>query len=228
MSCSRGKAHPNAATKLRLFTDSAGYCQRCNTPLFPDEVEGNPHIAELAHIFAANDGGPRARTDLTAAEKGAYENIILLCANCHTLVDKAPDSFPGLLMAQMKRDHVLKIQRLFGAAKLTSRAELRGAIRPLLDENATIHRQTGPDNEYRFNPEASEATAWKLRVRRTIIPNSLKALMLIDANQDLLTDEERITVEEFRYHVQGLVMRHIEGADMPNSRFPTTMATLGI
>jgi hypothetical protein len=66
MACNRGRATPNAATKLKLFTDSAGFCQNpeCNTPLFPDGLEGYPHLAEMAHIFAAIDGGPRTKVEL--------------------------------------------------------------------------------------------------------------------------------------------------------------------
>ena len=229
MACSRGKAHPNAATKLKLFTDSAGFCQNpaCNTPLFPDGFDQYPHIAEMAHIFAASDDGPRANVRLTEAEKGAFENIILLCANCHTLVDKTPEHHSAKLMSTWKREHAMKRQRAFGVVKFDSREELRKAIRSLLSENAEVHRQIGPDNDYRFNPEASEATAWKQRVKQTIIPNSLRVLMLLDVNIDYLNPDEIKTLEQFRYHVQGLVMRHLEGQNLPNSRFPTKMDEIG-
>jgi len=81
MVCSRGEATPNAHTKLRLFADSAGYCQNpaCNRPLFIDAGDKNIHIAEMAHVFAAADDGPRANPILTNAERGRFENLILLC-----------------------------------------------------------------------------------------------------------------------------------------------------
>lgn len=228
MTCCRGKAHPNGATKLKLFTESAGFCQNpaCNTPLFPDGFENFPHIAEMAHIFAAVDGGPRTNEELTAGERGAYENIILLCANCHTLVDKTPAEHPASLMSAWKREHVAKVERAFGFAKFNSRGDLRKFIQSLLAENAAIHEEIGPDNDYRFNPEAPEAAVWKERVRRTIIPNSVRILTVADVNTDLLTEEEAKTLEQFRYHVQGLIMRHVEGQNLPNSRFPARMSEM--
>jgi hypothetical protein len=225
MTCSRGRAHPDDATRLKLFTDSAGYCQNpgCSTPLFPEGFEKFPHIAEMAHIFAATDGGPRTNEKLSNEERGAYENIVLLCASCHALVDKTPEAHPPTLMATWKREHVAKIQRVFGFAKLDSRKELHNIIHQMLAENAMVHEQIGPDNDYRFNPEASEAAVWKARVKRTIIPNSFKILMICDVNSVLINKEEAIVLEKFRYHVQGLVMRHLEGLSLSNSRFPVEM-----
>lgn len=228
MACSRGKAHPNAATKLKLFTDSAGFCQNpnCNVLIFPEGYENYPHIAEMAHIFAATDGGARTNRELTKEERGAYENIILLCANCHTLVDKTPDRHSAQMMSSWKLQHSVKRQKAFGSIKSKSREELRKTILPLLLENQTIHREVGPDNDYRFNPEASEADVWKERVKRTIIPNSLKMLYICEENSPFLTSDEIITLQKFRYHVQGLIMRHIEDKGLVNSRFPIEMNDL--
>ncbi len=113
---SRGKASPNAATKLKLFTDSAGYCQNpeCDNEIFPKGFENFPHIAEMAHIFAATDGGPRTDMKLSKEERGAYKNIILLCANCHTLVDKTPQKHAAELMQSWKLEHEFRRQEAFG------------------------------------------------------------------------------------------------------------------
>ncbi|RUW40648.1 MAG: hypothetical protein E5W15_06055 [Mesorhizobium sp.] len=201
--------------------------QRAIPLSFPKDLK-NIHISsEMAHIFAATDGGPRTKEELSEEERGSYENIILLCANCHTLIDKTPDEHPAELMTTWKREHALKRERAFGVATLSSREELRKAILALLSENAVVHQEVGPDNNYRFNPEASEAAAWRERVKRTIIPNSLKILMVSDVNSNLLNEGELVTLEKFRYHVQGLVMRHLEGQDLPNSRFPTEMQNIG-
>lgn len=228
MTCSRGKAHPNGATKLKLFTDSAGFCQNpaCNISIFPEGFEDYPHIAEMAHIFAATNGGPRTKEELSTEERGNYNNIILLCANCHTLADKAPENHPAEMMMAWKMSHALKLQKAFGATIPKSRSELRKAILPLLMENEAIHNEIGPDNNYRFNPEASEARAWKERVKRTIIPNSLKILMICDADLNFLVQSELATLEKFRFHVQGLMMRHFESSNLPNSRFPEEMQDL--
>lgn len=94
MACSRGAASPGAQTQRRLFAASAGYCQNpgCSNELFVGAAGKSIHIAEMAHVFAANDSGPRAKPDLSKEERGAFENLVMLCANCHTRVDKAPDA----------------------------------------------------------------------------------------------------------------------------------------
>lgn len=228
MACSRGKAHPNSATKLRLFVDSAGYCQNpgCNTALFPEGHQGHPHIAEMAHIFAAIDGGPRTDETLTEEERGDYANIILLCANCHTLADKTPETHPATLMSSWKRGHVERIREVFGVRKFEARSELRYEIEKLLRENRAVHQTIGPDLEYQFDPEAKEASMWRARMRSTIIPNSNKILLFVDNNTQLLTDQEIEVVEQFRLHVKGLILRHFEGAKVPNIRFPAEMANI--
>jgi hypothetical protein len=92
MTCTRGAASPDAHTQRRLFAASAGYCQNptCANALFVDVANKSIHIAEMAHVFAANNGGPRANPQLSEAERGAFENLVVLCSNCHTMVDKAP------------------------------------------------------------------------------------------------------------------------------------------
>lgn len=230
MTCNRGKATPNAATKLKLFTDSAGFCQNpdCNTPLFPQGLVGYPHLAEMAHIFAAVDGGPRTNEELSEMARGMYDNIILLCANCHTIADKTPEHHTAALMAGWKAKHNAKRERAFGIHILSTPAELRERIAPLIAENAAVHKEIGPDNDYRFDPEAAEANAWKVRMKSTIIPNSINILAWIDANIPLLNENELETLGKFRFHVQGLMMKHLDGEELPNSRFPEEMNTLGV
>jgi hypothetical protein len=67
MSCPRGVAAPDQHTKLRLFAASAGYCQNpsCGFALFFDTGSKRIHIAEMAHVFAASNRGPRANDELS-------------------------------------------------------------------------------------------------------------------------------------------------------------------
>ena len=100
MPCSRGAASPNAHTQRRLFAASAGYCQNpgCSNELFINASGKSIHVAEMAHVFAATDGGPRTNRALSEEERGSFENLVMLCANCHTMVDKAPEAFPDSAM----------------------------------------------------------------------------------------------------------------------------------
>ncbi|WP_375553748.1 hypothetical protein [Roseovarius mucosus] len=229
VACNRGKAHPDTNTKLKLFSHSGGFCQNpsCGKLLFPEGHPTNIHIAEMAHIFACADNGPRSNPDLSAEERGAYENIILLCANCHTEIDKAPEKYDDATVTKWKRDHWQKISAALGVVKFSKRKDLRAQIELLLAENRAIHRALGPDLDYQYNPEAAEAEAWQTRVRGSIIPNSNRMLAILHDNRHLLTEDEVNIVGDFKVHVDGLVLRHIDGQNVPNVRFPARMDKIG-
>ena len=228
LSCPRGAASPAAHTQRRLFAASAGYCQNpgCQCALFVDLPGKAIHIAEMAHVFAAQDHGPRASAKLTKTQRGAFENLVLLCANCHTMVDKAPDQFCDATMLGWKRDHAVKLQALFGVTKYSDRIAARAAIEPLLRENHTIFDQYGPHIAAAVNPESGAQDLWGRKMLVRILPNNRRVLALLDANQHLLRGQETATVEVFRQHVDDLEARHIEGYNEDGARFPAEMASI--
>lgn len=228
MACSRGAASPDAHTQRRLFAASAGFCQNpgCPNELFVDAAGKSIHIAEMAHIFAANDGGPRANPALSAEERGAFENFVMLCANCHTMVDKAPGAYPDVLMLKWKREHAHKLQGLFGAVKFNTRGDARQAVEPPLLENHAIFKQYGPHIEAASNPESGAAEQWKRKMLTRILPNSRRTLAILDANRHLLQEAEKATLEQFRQHVDDLEAFHIEGMHEDASRFPNDMQNI--
>lgn len=229
MSCSRGQANPDQQTRLRLFADSGGYCQRpeCSSRLFVDTASKNIHLAEMAHIIAASGTGPRGNATVRQKDKGTYDNLILLCANCHTTIDKAPADFPDALIRKWKRKHVERIAALFGAVEYVNRASARKAIEPALAENRSIFNIYGPNNDYRENPESEVANVWQRKMRAIILPNNRRVLTIIDANRRHLTPSEIQTLEAFRQHVDDLEAKHVgeNGGDVA-SRFPAGMSDI--
>lgn len=228
MACSRGAASPNAHTRRRLFAASAGYCQNpgCASELFVEVAGSSFHIAEMAHVFAATDGGPRTKVELSTVERGSFDNLILLCANCHTMVDKAPEVFLHDMMIDWKNKHANKLQEIFGAVKLDDRVNARKVIEPILIQNETIFRLYGPHIEAASNPESGAAERWKRKMLTLILPNNKKMLIILDVNVHLLEDDEKATVEQFRQHVDDLEAFHIEGVREDASRFPEDLAKI--
>ena len=228
MVCTRGRANPDSQTKLRLFADSAGYCQRptCRNRLFSDTGSEDYHIAEMAHIFAAVDGGPRTKSSLGRAERANYENLILLCPNCHAEIDKAPNQFPDEMIARWKAEHIKTIRDILGVARFGSRGEARKYLEPLLERNFSIFQNVGPNNAYSENPEAEEARVWKRKMVTELIPNNQAILLAIDANYELVDQGERATVEQFRQHVTDLIERHLNGTEHVATEFPVAMNSL--
>ena len=228
MACSRGAASPDAHTQRRLFAASAGYCQNpgCSNELFVDAAGASIHIAEMAHVFAANDGGPRAKPGLSKEERGAFENLIVLCANCHTMVDKAPVAFPDGMMFGWKREHASKLRGLFGAVRFGNRKEAHDAVDHLLAQNLSIFHQYGPHIEAARDPESGAAEQWKRKMLTRILPNNRRILAILDVNRHLLDDGEKLTTELFRQHIDDLEAFHIEGNRQNAIRFPQDLSTI--
>lgn len=227
MACSRGLAAPTAHTKLRLFADSGGFCQNptCPLALFEEVEEEEFHLAEMAHIVAASDDGPRGDAPLTVEERGDYDNLILLCPTCHTRIDKAPKAFPPSVVLAWKREHKRRIADLFGFREYATRAAARRAVEPLLAENRTIHREYGPLNEdSRSNPESDLPAQWKRKILAKVIPNNRRVLQTIEANRAHLTPAEIETFELFKQHVDDFEARHLGEPGLCGGKlFPTEM-----
>ena len=164
---------------------------------------------------------------MTDADKGSYDNLILLCANCHTTIDKAPADFPDSLIREWKRKHVERINSLFGAIAYPDRASARKAIEPALTENLAVFDQYGPNNDYRQDPESGLAKVWQRKMRAIILPNNRKVLTILDINRRHLSQTEVKTLESFRQHIDDLEAKHIgEDSRDVTSRFPAGMSDI--
>lgn len=226
MTCSRGRVSPSSSTKLRLFAESAGYCCNplCRTPLFSEDRDY--HIAEIAHIISAGAKGPRANEALSSLDLSQFDNLILLCPNCHTRIDKDEDFYPEEMLAGWKQDHGGRIRDVLSIRTFPDRGSARSAIERLLLENRQIHAVYGPDNDYRHNPESEVAAIWQRKVKSKIIPSSQHLVLILDANRALLTDSEMETVEQYRQHVDDLIARHIAESQSHGILFPPQLNSI--
>jgi hypothetical protein len=180
----------------------------------------------MAHVFAANDEGPRANAALSQDERGAFENLILLCSLCHTIIDKAPEVYPDSVILAWKRAHAEKLRSLFGVTHFQKRCDARAAIDGPLQENYQIFQDYGPHVADAKNPESGAAERWKRKVLQKIIPNNSKVLAQLDANKHLLNERELALLEKFRQHIDDFQARHIEGYQEGASQFPKEMSDM--
>lgn len=224
------KAIPNA-TKLRLFSAASGHCQKpdCLDVLFPAELGGDKHIAEIAHVIPHGDTGPRHkdRPD-DNFDVDAFDNLILLCPTCHTKVDKDPEAYPRNILLDWKTNHLARLALSQGITAYDNREQARAAIAVILAENRAIWEQFAPEqgSEFAYDPESGAAAAWDQRVRSVILPNHFRALAIIEANLGLADEDEKRTFAQYREHVRGLSERHICGVAGRAIRFPSPMEGL--
>ncbi len=210
--CSVARVSIKENTKRRIFAESAGYCARtaCHLPLFPDDVN-DIHFAELAHIIAASTGGPRDvdPSVMNAIERSEADNLVLLCANCHSIIDKDEKTYPAEKVLSWKRNHRNSLDAAFGTRKFETRKAARASFVKYCERNAASFRLHGPESADAAALGNSRAARWQRHVLSVIIPNNRSMLHLAEMNRELLTEHEGDTLGEFTVHVQDLEMRHL-------------------
>jgi len=218
-------------TKLRLFSAAAGHCQNpnCLQPLYPAEMGGDKHIAEMAHLIPQGRMGPRhkERPDENFGPN-TFDNLILLCPTCHTIIDKDPDAYPRNVLLGWKRDHLANLARKQGIIVYNSRDEARRAVAARMAENKAIWGKIAPvdGSAFEYDPESEASRIWSQRMRSVILPNHFLIQSIIETNLHLLTDDEQKAFAEYKEHIRGLAERHI--CDVPGNgiRFPVELESI--
>lgn len=178
----------------------------------------------MAHILAASGGGPRPPEPHSAPNVAAIANLILLCPDCHTTVDKAPDEFPIGTLRRWKTEHEDGLRTFLGVVRRASRSEARSDLVASLVQTRTIWQAYGPDAPGVTDPENETAKSWRRKVLESVLPLNRRVLMILDVNRTLLRDDETVTVELFRQHVDDLQARHVHGiAEAAALRFPIAL-----
>lgn len=145
------------------------------------------------------------------SERDQYENILLLCPTCHSIVDKNPSQYPVDLLVKWKAEHKEKIKSVFKVPKFTSRSELRKEMVRLLRRNSSIFDSYGPHSPNSVNPLSDAVTMWKELIKSEIIPNNRSLVELFLANDDLLNNGERVIVDKFSIHKIAFEYNHLTG-----------------
>lgn len=150
----------SADVKKRLYAESMGRCMNpaCQQNLFGE----NGDIIEKAHI------DPYCET-----ADNTFENLVLLCPNCHTNFDKNHAFTPEEVLGWKKTIRE-EVERLF-SKRFSNFEELKNEVSPLLAENKFIY-----ENYYL----QGNKTLWdKFEVK--ILQNNRKLKLLFSANLGL-------------------------------------------
>lgn len=131
------QSHPSSPSQTvikRLFAHSGNRCgfPRCTAAL----VQGDTVVGEICHIKAASSNGPRFDPHQSAEERHSYSNLILLCANHHTIIDDDPEAYTVERLARMKSEHESRGQALRDD-------EIERGSRLLVDQSVNITNQSG-------------------------------------------------------------------------------------
>lgn len=222
------RKHIPSETKLRLFAEAAGHCQRaaCLQPLFPTEIGGDKHIAEMAHVIPHGDRGPRYEERPAGEfEADSFENLILLCPTCHTIIDKDPAGFSRSTLLDWKSNHLTTLAHSQGIRLYDERGQVRDAVAAAMAENKAVWKEFAPSDgaSFEYDPESETAKTWAQRMRGVILPNHFRILAIIKANLHHATDAEHQTFARYQEHVRGLSERHVCGVVGGAIRYPVEM-----
>jgi hypothetical protein len=96
-------SEPSRSTIKRLFALSGNRCAfpKCQAPMALDETL----VGEVGHIKGKQPGAARYDRAQTPAERHAYENLILLCAPHHTVIDDDEEAYTVERLRKMKAEH---------------------------------------------------------------------------------------------------------------------------
>ncbi|EAG9320512.1 HNH endonuclease signature motif containing protein [Listeria monocytogenes] len=111
--------------KRRLYTESMGRCMNPNCQR--ELLQGSGDIIEKAHII------PYCKTS-----DNSFENLIVLCPNCHKSFDKS-SSFSTEQVKSWKKLRKDELDKLF-TKKFATFDDLRKEVAPLLSENTIIYQ----------------------------------------------------------------------------------------
>lgn len=103
--------------RLQLFVRAGGRCEfdGCNKYLLEHPVtltEGN--FAEVAHVVAFKPDGPRGKEGTRPEDINEISNLMLLCPQCHKLVDDHPGEFSRQTLEEYKWRHEARILHVTG------------------------------------------------------------------------------------------------------------------
>lgn len=92
-----------------LWGRSASRCAICKTELTQDKaaVTSAYALGEQAHIVGEKADAARGISSLTLEDRNSYHNLILLCPNHHTEIDKNEDDWPVEKLHFKKSEHEL-------------------------------------------------------------------------------------------------------------------------
>lgn len=101
------RKHIPEKTRLRLWVRAGGRCQfkHCNKTLYEHSMTLSPgNFADVAHIIGYKENAARGGTESLALQI-EYSNLMLMCKECHKLIDDNPENYPVILLRQWKKEH---------------------------------------------------------------------------------------------------------------------------
>lgn len=134
------------ATTRQLLVRSGGRCALCYGVLLTSKFTNKPiYLGQRAHIVgrSTNAKSPRGENDLPVGHRDDADNLLLLCASCHSEIDAGPNlkDFAVERLRELKHRHESRVAQILAVPPGQGTAVLRmqgtiGASQVALDRSA--------------------------------------------------------------------------------------------
>lgn len=89
-----------------LWAKSGNRCAMCRESLAPDDGESKIFIlGEQAHIIGKTPTAARGEEEISDELRNNHDNLMLLCPNCHTKIDKNSAKYSVEKLRSIKKEH---------------------------------------------------------------------------------------------------------------------------
>lgn len=195
-------------TERRLWAEAMGHCMNpeCQSEL----IDNGSNIGQMAHIRAHADGG-----DVS------FENLILLCGNCHTQTDhNRTEATVGWLQA-CKKNRNIEIEGRF-TKRCASFEKLKESVTPILKRNGQIFDSYGPAKESHI---AERYKLW-LKFEGELVSNNRRLELILTKNKNLLLKENQEIVDQFVAHAREFMVTRDDNQIRRACLFPQELLSI--
>lgn len=194
-----------------LWANAAGRCSfpDCKERLTSVHTETSPHytLGEMAHIKGNKKGSNRYDQNQPNEERDLYENLILLCPNHHSEIDKPENEgkYSVEWLIDAKKKHEEYVLMALTPQNIANLEHLKDAIAVLLAESYQVWKKYGPNSELAMmHPHSDELYSLWLNERlSTIVPNNRVIANLLTQYRKMFARSEQEIISQFLLHVNS-------------------------
>lgn len=194
-------------TRKVLWSFSGNACARCETQLVMSPIAtDDPHaiVGRECHIVAQAPSGPRGMSG-SRQDLDSYENLVLLCANCHAVVDTQPAQFPPDRLRELKKTHEQRVRSRRATPSMFD-IKWRGRdqsfeLEPALSGDALLQRLASADSWIQDYPDHMSAS------QREAVGDFLQACQdWSEAYEDIGPNGQIEGGQDLQERINGLLM----------------------
>jgi HNH endonuclease len=194
-----------------LWSAAAGRCSfaGCYERLcHPGAEDAAPYtLGEMAHICGEKQGANRHKSSQSPKQRDDYANLLLLCPNHHTLIDKKENEtvYTEPILLAMKAAHEVNVLEVLDGARIGNEKGVAGEIFILLEENRQSWLKYGPLSDVARKEPHNESVhaVWVSEKLSVIVPNNRKIVEILSRKRQEFAPPKQALITTFMLHARS-------------------------